>query len=249
MVSNEKLIEQAAAYKRDARRLFEDAVAALIALAFRYESLGDNFLWDADPILEREANAILRSLSDRAQEAAKARALEIIREADLTEGEYAWDSTEDSWDEPVLTRFDMVGSHLRELLEIWIALAFVEKMTQSYLKISVLRYLANPYASPMWSRLPAGLMKWGKGYQKNLVDQIAVIGQTAIIGAVRFAEWSDAAERGAAYYIRRRGSNFNCPECDSLAGYPIPITEPFEETHARCMCWPEYHYEDGRNLE
>lgn len=248
-MNNERLTEQAAAYKSDARRLFEDAVVALIALAFRYKNLGANFLWDSDPVLEREANAILRRLSDKARESAKARALELIREADLAEGEYAWDSAEDAWGEPVLTRLDMVGSHLRELLEIWIALAFVEGMTPSYLKICVLRYLSSPYASPMWSRLPAGLLKWGKGYQRNLIDQIALIGQTSIIGAVRFAEWSDASSRGAAYYIRRRASTFDCPECESLANKPIPISVPWENLHARCVCYAEFYDADGNKLE
>lgn len=237
---NERIVAQAAAYKADARRLFEDTVAALIALAFRYHSQGANFLWDSDPVLERECNAILRGLSESARDAAKKRALLLIEEAGWSED--AWDVVEGEGEDSLLWRFDMVGSHLRELLEIWIAIAFVEGMTQSYLKICVLRYLGNPYASPMWSRLPAGLLKWGRGYQKNLIEQIALIGQDAIIGAVRYAEWEDALERGADYYIRRRGSYYPCDVCEGLANKPIPIEVPWDFTHARCVCWPEFHF-------
>lgn len=243
MVSNEKLVEQAAAYKTDARRLFEEAVAALIALAFRYPQLGANFLWDANPNLDEQANSILRRLSERARDAAKRRALAVIAEADLADGEYAWDATDGLGDEPMLERLDMVGSHLRDLLEIWIALAFVEKMTQSYLKISVLRYLANPYAAPSWSRLPAGLLKWGRGYQKDLIAQIALIGQDSIVSSVRFAEWSDAVKRGAKYYIRHRASNFYCPECDAVCEIKFPIEQFDGQIHPRCCCTYEYIYE------
>ena len=56
-MTNETIIAQAAAFKTDARKEFEVAVAALIALAFRYKHLGANFLWDSVPDLEEEANA------------------------------------------------------------------------------------------------------------------------------------------------------------------------------------------------
>lgn len=242
-MTNERITQEAAEFKGDARRLFEEALAALIALAFKYKSMGANFLWDADPVLDAEANKILRGLSDNAVAAAKARVARIIEEADWGDAEYAWDATSEMGGTPVLTRFDMAGSHLKELMEIWIAIAFVQGMTQTYLKISVMRYLTSPYASSLWSRLPKNLLSWGSGYQRNLVNQIALIGQDAIISAVRYAEWAVASGNGATYYIRRRGSSFYCPECDAQCGHPIPISIPFFESHARCMCWPEYHFE------
>lgn len=242
-MNNEYLVDQAAAFKREGRSEFEKAVAALIALAYRYKHLGANFLWDSDPILEREANAILRGLSDSLAEKAKARALSIAQE----EG---WDWMDDAWEDanvrqetPILTRFDMQGSFLRELLEIWLALAFLEGITQSYLNILVIRYIANPYASPLWNGLPAGLLKHGPGYQKDLINQIALIGQDGIVGAARLAEWMDARDKGATYYIWRRGSNYKCDECQARANVAYPMEIPFDPVHARCMCYPEYHYE------
>lgn len=242
-MNNGQIVTQAAAFKKESRSEFEEAVSALIALAFRYSRLGANFLWTADPALEREANAILRGLSDNLAEKAKARALALISGDGWDYGEDAWEDANERVDVPVLTRFDQQGSFLRELLEIWIAIAFVEKMTQAYLKICVLRYLSNPYASPLWRGLPAGLLKHGPGFQRNIIDQLALIGQDAIVSSVRLAEWMDASSKGATYYIRRRGSNYKCEECEGLANRPIPIEVPWDFTHARCLCWPEYHYE------
>lgn len=239
-MSNERLVEEVAAFKADSRRLFEKAVEDLIALAFRYDNMGANFLWDADPVLERECNRILRDLSEREREAAKRRAAELIEEEGWDED--AFEMSDGEGEDSLLWRFDMAGSHLRELLEIWIALAFVDKMTPAYLKICVLRYLGNPYAAPMWSRLPKTLIRWGGGYQRDIAAQVALIGQDAIVNAVRLAEWMDASAKGADYYIRRRGSNYDCGICQDLANEPIPIEVPWEFTHSRCMCYPEYHF-------
>ena len=243
-MTNERIIEAASAFKTDAKRLFEDAVAALIALAFRYSKFGVNFIWDSDPVLDRECNAILRDLSESLARKAKEKASAIIEEEGWEDWEdEALEAAEGEGENGILWRFDMAGSHLRELLEIWVALAFAEKMTPAYLKILVLRYINNPYASPLWSRLPAGLLKWGRGYQKDLIAQIVLIGQDSIVDAVRRAEWLDAMERGAAYWIWRRGSNYDCPECEENKGRVFPMDVPFDTLHARCMCWPEYHYE------
>lgn len=240
---NDRLIESAAAFKKESRSDFEKAVEALIALAFRFKYLGADFLWTSDPVLEREANAILRGLSDSLSQKAKARALALMREEGWDFGEDAWEDVNERVDTPILTRFDQQGSFLRELLEIWVALAFVDGITPAYLKILVINHLANPYASHFWKGLPAGLLKHGKGYQRDLLNQIGLIGQDGIIGSVRMGEWVDALGKGARYYIRRRGSNYKCDECQSLANRPIPIEVPWDFTHPRCMCYPEFHYE------
>lgn len=242
-MNNDVLVAQAAAFKNDSRREFEEAVGELIALAYRYRRLGANFLWDSDPILEREANAILRGLSDSLAEKAKARALALVRQEGWAWGDEAWEDANERGDLPILTRFDQQGSFLRELMEIWIALAFVNGLTQNYLKLSVIRYLSDPYASPLWKGLPAGLLKRGPGYQRNIIDQIAIIGQDGIVGGVRLAEWMDARDKGAKYWVWRRGSTFHCDECQENSGRAFPMDIPFEHLHARCMCWPEFHYE------
>lgn len=244
MLSNETLATKAAIYKKDSRKEFDKAVAALIALAYRYKYMGADFLWEKDPELNDEANRICRDLSDTLAERAKTIARAIIGEAfEYYDFEEDWDAERDEWFVPILTRFDQQGSFLKELLEVWVALAFVHSLTQGELRVMVSRYASNPYASPLWGGLPGDILDWGRGYSKDITKQISVIGINAIISAVRLAEWQDAAARGATYYIRRRGSGYDCPECDDMCGFPIPIDVPFEYLHSHCMCWAEYHYE------
>jgi hypothetical protein len=126
---------------------------------------------------------------------------------------------------------------------VWAATAFANNIGKGELRVMVSRYIANPFASPLWAGIRQDIIKWGRGFQRNIAAQIALIGQDAIVRSVRRAEWEDEARAGAKYYIRRRGSGYECPECDELCGYPIPIDEPFETVHPRCMCWPEYHDE------
>lgn len=244
MLDREKLTGKVADFKRYAQKEFDKALAELIALAYKHAEAGADFLWEMDPGLDEEANKILRHLSDTLWWKARALA-RIIMEDELSDYDFddAWNTNENDGLIPIITRFDMEGSHLKELLEIWVALAFVNHMSKGELRVAVSRYLANPFASPLWNGLPRNVLKLGRGYAKNVLEQIAVIGQNAIISASRYAEWQDAQAHGAKYYIRRRGSSYHCPECDSMCGYPIPIEEPFIWLHSRCMCWPEYHYE------
>lgn len=233
----------AASFRRAASTEFDRALRELIDLAFKYREMGADFLWERDPDLFDEATRICRNLSDELAEKAKAIARGLfedsLEEYDLDE---SWDRGAGDDAVPVISRFDMEGSHLLDLLEIWVALAFIHSLTRGELRVLISRFLSNPFASPLWRGIPADALKWGRGYSRNIIDQISVIGQDAIISAYRHAEWMQAMARGADYYIRHRGSGYDCPECDSLCGRPIPIYIPFEWTHARCMCWPEYHY-------
>lgn len=246
-VSNDRLVSEAAAFRRDASREFDRAVKALLDLVWAKRVPATDFRFTDDAELDAEANAILRGLSDTLAAMAKARAEAIIRDS-ITEYDFGdewdedWDSVDDEDETTLLWRFDMEGSHLRELLEIWIALAVANGIAKSELRVQISRYLANPFASPLWGRVPKGAISWGRGYSKNILEQITVIGQNAIVGAARRAEQRDERRGGATYYIRRRGSGYDCDVCDEMANVPIPIDVPFELPHSRCMCYPEYHY-------
>lgn len=237
---DERLADAAARFGRDSRKEFDRAVKELIALAFLHASAGAEFLWDMDEDLLREARRICRNLSDALAERAMAVAKRAVEDA-------GWEYEPDEEAEDVLVeRLDMQGSNLLDLLEIWIALAFLHGIAEGELRVLISRYLSNPAASPLWRGLPRDVLAWGRGYPKNIPGQISAIGQTAIATAYREAERKDAEAKGYAYYVRRRGSGYECPTCDEMCGYPIPITEPFEIPHPRCMCVAEYHFADGR---
>ena len=246
-VSKERLVREAARFKDDASKEFDKAVKALLDLVWSEGSPSADFLFESDPELDAKANAILRGLSDNLAARAKARAASIVRESlDGYGFEESWEETADEDDATILFRFDMEGSHLKELLEVWIALAAVNAIRKSELRVMISRYLKNPYASPLWRGIPLDAIKWGRGYSRDIIDQLALIGQNAIVGTARHAEWMKELENGAVYYIRRRGSTYDCAVCDEMANKPIPISIPFQFLHSRCMCWPEYFY--GENL-
>ena len=120
-VSNDRLVAEAAAFKREAAREFDKAVKELLDLVWAKRVPTRDFRFTDDPEIDAEANAILRDLSDTLVAKAKARAEAIIR-ASLADYDFGEEWTED-WEaannedgEPLLWRFDMEGSHLRDLL-------------------------------------------------------------------------------------------------------------------------------------
>lgn len=235
MLSNDTLTKEAAKYKSDSNKRFDAALAALLALAWQYKYLGGDFTFSADPELYNSALAICREMSDGCMKDAE----EHIRA--LFEEEIEIDNIEA---DDAIESFDMAGSHLIQLVELWAAVAFTNGFTQSYTRISIVRYLSNPFASGMFGMWGKDVLKWGRGYSKDIRSQIAVIGQNLIIDASRMQEWREESAKGATYYVRRRGSNYDCPDCDELCGFPIPIDQPFQRLHARCVCFPEYYYDE-----
>lgn len=247
MLNQQELTDSVAQYKKESKKHFDVALSALLALAWKYkDTLGGDFRFDADSGLYDEALKICRELSDKCAESARKRAETLINESlDYADADAAWESQGETSDgDALIARFDMAGSHLLQLLELWIAVAFTNNFTKGYTRISIIRYLNNPFASGLFGAWGKDILKWGRGYSKNIEEQLALIGQGAIISVARYAEWVDAQAKGAAYYVRRRGSSYDCDMCESIANIPIPISVPFEYLHARCMCYPEYYYDE-----
>lgn len=237
-MDDKTLTRQAAAYARDASRHHDAAAKALLALA--WDRRREGFSFSREDIYG-EALAICVDMSDKCAASARTRLADIIGDAyDTIDEDTAWNAV---YDDDTQARFDMAGSHLLSLLDVWIGVAVAQGWSQQQTLEAMRRYRNNPYASPEWDGIPRVLLRWGRGYDKDIAKQLAKIGQDVIISGTRFAEWTDAAAKGATYYIRRRGSTYDCPDCDALCGYPIPIAEPFDFVHSRCMCYAEYHYE------
>ena len=240
MLDRKKVEDEVAGMKKDARRRFDAALTALLALAWRYkDSLGAAFRFEDDPDLYAEALAICRQMSDDCIEDAKHRLEAISDEIDADEALSFSDG------EPLRDRFDMAGSHLILLADLWVSTAFAKGFTQDYTRIAIGRYINSPMASGLFHGADTSLLKWGRGYAKNIPEQMGLIGQDAIVGAARVWEWQDEAAKGATYYIRHRGSAYDCDVCDEMCEVPTPIEIPITIPHARCMCWTEYFYENA----
>lgn len=227
-----------------------DAVTRILALAYVYkEFVEGEFRFEDFPDLNERVNAILRGLSDKGAEIARQRVRDALA---LLDGEYEdyEDIVEEveNENEGMLWAFDMHSSNLKKLLEGWLTIAFANGWSQADTLAGILSNLDEPQTSPMWRDAIRAKMidpneyRFGRGYQRNIPNAMRVLAVYIITKAFMLSEQRMYANRGAAYYIRRRGSNYDCPECDSLVGYPIPIDEPFVMLHPNCLCIAEYHF-------
>ena len=236
MLNQSELIKTVAAYKKDSRRVFDSAVTALIALAWPYRS--KDFVFDESFGLIDEAYVICQNMTDECIDRARARMEELLGDSlDYYDDDAAWDY---AFDEDDRVRLDQAGSHLLELIAVWLHVATTNGWTQGYTRVVFSRYLTNPFLCPEWSGIPLNTLAWGRGYAKDISEQIAIIGQGLIVEGARHAERVDAMALGYNYYIRRRGSTFDCDTCDEMANKPIPIDIEFEIPHPRCVCYPEF---------
>ncbi|MBR5414187.1 MAG: hypothetical protein IK114_14345 [Fibrobacter sp.] len=240
MLNHHKLNASFDEFAGASKKRFNDALTALLALAWKYRHLGADFSYEADETLYKEALKICVELSDNCVADARRITYDLITDSlDYADEEVAFETAlGDQRD-----RFDMTGAHLLELLGVWVGLALARDYTQGYLRVLISRYLNNPFLCPLWREAGIPSFGWGRGYAFNIFNQLSLIGADLITDAARYAEWVDAMENGALYYVLRRGSSYDCPECDSMCGKPIPIDTPFERPHPRCQCYPEYIFE------
>lgn len=239
MLSNDIITKEAADYKKDAKKNYDEAVVALLILAWPYRK--ENFNFEQETPVYNEALSICMSMSDKCAEAAQKRLFDIIAEIEDADGDAVWEYV---YNADYEARFDMAGSHLLELLAVWIGVAAANGWTRDYTRVMISRFIENPFLCQQWRDFPLNTLAWGSGYSRNIAEQIALIGQGIIIGGSRYAEWMHEKEKGATYYVRRRGSNYPCDWCEEYANIPIPIDVPFEPFHARCVCFPEYFYDE-----
>ena len=240
MLNQQTLIRETADYKRDARRIFDAHLASLLALAWPFRNAEEFSFELNDDLMAASYEECIELTDECAENAEKHFLTAVVNLGDTFDAEEVWNGV---YDESQEASYDMAGSHLLDLLTAWIGVAAANEWTKDYTRIMIGRYLANPYLCPQWNIVPREMLAWGVGYAKDISEQMAVIGQNLIVQASRYAEWLDESAQGATYYIRRRGSTYDCPACDELCGYPIPISEPFDFVHSRCLCFPEYHYE------
>ena len=242
MLNHHKINASLDEFAGASKKRFNDALAALLELAWKYKHLGADFSFDADETLYKEALRYCVQLSDGCIEDARKIAYTLITDSlDYTDEEVSFETALS--ERGAGLSFDLAGEHLLDLLSVWVGLALAKNYTKGYLRVLISRYMNNPFLSPLWREAGIKRFGWGPGYALNIYKQLSLIGADLIIDSARYAEWVDAMANGALYYVRHRGSSFDCPECDSLCGKKIPIETPFERPHPRCQCYPEYFFE------
>lgn len=238
MTPSQTLTNALAKTKGPLTKRYEKTVTAILALAEKYRRDGEDFSFEAHPELDSEVNRLLIELSDANLDDAKDRARRLLDNLE-------WDNYfDESWEyasgeregDTAIVRLDMAATHLKELLALWIAVAFANNYTMSQISAQVTSYWGNPQLSPLWRGMRTNPLKWGRGYTRNLADATAGIISWVVSGAYHHAELESFKKDGATGYYIKRGSNYDCPLCDSFCGIVYPLDEQYLPIHENCMC-------------
>lgn len=239
-MAQQKIVTDALAKSgRNVRSRVREAVFDILDLVWTERS--DKFAFADNPDVDARVNEILRQLSDGFLEDARNEARNLLKslEYDDWEDESLEYAEREIDGETMLFRFDMQASHLKELLECWVAVASVYGLSKWQLWTSLNTYLANPMASELWRGAGFGALKWGKGYDRNIVEAIQKLIRDYMERAYQFATLLDYAEQGAVGYTIHRGSFYDCPLCDSYLDKVYPIDTIILPLHSNCCCYTE----------
>lgn len=214
-----------------------DAVEEILNLV--WDARSDKFAFADNEDIDAEVNRILAMMSDGMMEDARNAAQALLKALEYDDWEEeAIDYAEQSLGgQTPLFRFDMQASHLKELLESWIAVAAIYGLSKARVWTDMLNYMANPLASRLWRGAGMGSMKWGKGYINNLIQAYRRLIRDYINRAYQYAELKSYDENGAIGYTIHRGSTYDCPLCDSYTGIVFALDEIILPNHPNCMCY------------
>lgn len=245
MIAKVVLDEMARTNESVRKRIF-DYSARIVALAEAYRILGKQFSFGSDGQLDARVNSILVELSD----------------AVLTDAVYAakkgLDGTEEEDDEIIVwarnradaqNTIDKYSSHLKYILEGWLAIAFANKISSGQLMTMVMSYMENPYITPLWKKafgeglsyaaqiIREGGYHWGKGTPISPVKGMSIVEATIINSAYQKGCVEGFARKGAIGYRVVRGSNYPCEICDEATLQIYPLTEVVLPLHPNCVCY------------
>lgn len=249
-----RVIDEMAKAKGDIERRYHEKLPEIIKECMAFAYLGKSFTFDANADLEKRVNQRLISLSDEIladiEERAK-KAIQYAEEEDDEDAILAYMKRERDG-EDLLTRIDKHNSNFRYFLEGWMAIGMVNGLSQGSLLANIMTYIANPYISPLWQdAFKEGYLSnairtrgysFGRGNQKNPIDALTLLEQDSINTAFQYGKFLKYGKDGAIGYTIHRGSNFDCPYCDSFTGIVHPLTECLLPLHPRCCCWSQPVY-------
>lgn len=238
------------------RRLVKGHAMDIAAACESGRGLGKGFSYEAVPGLDRKVNLMLVELSDRCMEETES----LMREAALDAGLGAEDGDSvTAWvgasrfGEAARERFDSYCSHLKYILEGWLAIGFARKWSSAYIAARGASD-ADPYTAPEWRAafrekgwgpdiISSGGYRWGRGVPVPPAKGIALGAGAMVVSAYRHAELVKYGRLGATGYRVRRDSNYPCALCDSLCGITWPISVEVLPAHPHCVCYAEPVYD------
>ena len=248
-----RVIEEMSRAKSDVERRLRERIPEIIRECMAFAYLGKTFTFEVADLADKvDARLIALSddiLSDIEERARKA--IEYAEEEDDEDIILAY-IRRDINGSDIVERLDKHCSTLRYFLEGWMAIGLVNGIETYELTNQILRYIDNPFASPLWQEsFNAGYLSdsirtqryiYGKGNQINVLSALTEIEQYAINEAFQYGRLLHYGKTGAIGYIIHRGSTFDCPHCDSNCGFIIPLDDIRLPQHPHCVCWSEPIY-------
>ena len=246
------------------RKLVEEGCLDIAAACEPGRALGKGFSYGALPGLDSRVNSLLVALSDRClaetESLMREAALEAGLEEDDADSVVAW-VREGKYGKDARSRSDSYCSHLKYILEGWLAIGFARKWGAAYTAARASSEL-DPYLTPEWRAafrekgwgpdiITSGGYRWGSGVPISPSKGLALGTGAMAVSAYRHAELVKYGRLGAVGYRVRRGSSYPCALCDSLCGITWPISVEVLPAHPHCVCYAEPVYDgtaDGRSL-
>ena len=221
-------------------------VAEIIQLCEKYRHLAERFTFDRDGDLDSQVNDILIGLSDLILGEMEAKIERFTREEDK-DAVLLYVGRETGGESPVAA-MDRYCSHLKYLLEGWIAIGFAGRMTGGKVLSEMFAHLRDSYETSLWKEafrkggyesqiIAEGGYRYGKGILASPVEGMTLVGQNMLNEAYQYGTMLGYRRRGALGYRVHRGSTYDCPVCDALCIGIHPVTEICLPAHPRCCCW------------
>ena len=244
----DRVIEEMAKAKGDVERELRKYIPEIIRECMAFAYLGKTFTFDVSDLSDR-VNQRLISLSDAILDDIESRAKTAIKYAEEEDDEniilpYI---RRQIGDEDLVQRLDKHCSTLRYFLEGWIAIGIVNNIKDYELTNTILSYIDNPLASPLWQEalnagylsdaIRGGLYQYGKGNQKNVLSALMEIERYAINEAYQYGRVLKYGKMGAIGYRTHRASNYPCEACDELTRHIWPLDIMVLPEHPRCVCF------------
>lgn len=244
----QRVIDEMAKAKGDVERELRKYIPEIIRECMAFAYLGKNFTFDVSDLSDR-VNERLIALSDAILDDIESRAKKAIEYAEEEEDEdiilpYI---RRQIGDEDLVQRLDKHCSTLRYFLEGWIAIGIVNNLKEYELTNTILSYIDNPLASPLWKdAFNAGYLSeairgggyiYGKGNQKDVLSALTEIERYAINEAFQYGRVLKYGKMGAIGYRTYRASSYPCDYCDELTRQIWPLDIMVLPAHPRCVCF------------
>ena len=240
----------------EVRRLVERGALDIAAACETGRRFGQGFTYESVQGLDKKVNLMLVERSDRCMEKTEELEREAVLEAGLAEDDedavIAWVGSS-RFGDGAQGRFDSYFSHMKYILEGWLAIGFARKWSSAYIAARAASD-ADPYTTPEWRAafrergwgpdiISSGGYRWGRGIPVSPAKGIALGAGAMVTAAYRHAELVGYGRTGATGYRVRRGSNYPCALCDSLCRITWPISVEVLPAHPHCVCYAEPVYD------